>query len=636
MFTPQIRYCHVYVCMMSSSGENSDSKISRAQRRQNVIKLMKHFSKVAYRPKDDVAVEALQESLALFERDHECMILPNSKEELCSSYPSSIIIPISEKQRPNIRAPLSKEDLTVLQDTVSLSRTARCRSRFPMPVILYNGKYICRSATLAGGPEIYGRWTMDFFFGNAAAAASYARAREMTELESVRDYSDETQQALAREFLSVDELSPMAVPRERWVHMDQVRMADIRLLRLLGVTCIADCMVQKKFVKFNVYITSSEKIDKEGRYRNFQILATPYPGVEYFDQFQKKGYNAHVMKLNWFRQDVNVELDVPLHERCYRRLGVRWSEYRTWDMVMLTGNYLRLYLASIMDETKGGFLIHCISGWDRTPLFASLIRLSLWADGLIHCSLNALEIVHLTLAYDWYLFGHLLHHRLALKQEILFFNFYFLQFMTGSEFSINKRLRLPTPEVSVEALPSVMLMDQPPSATSSSCSSSVGSSQSSYASSAASASQISPGGGIPIMGKKGVTEEPASLCVGSSDLNDVDEERGKTEKSSAFVAGAYAGGGGSPRGSDDNYSVPSNETSPTKHEQDIPEEVVEGEQPVAETQRSSRSEALLEAWGVFYDIYESSIGIFGPHPQPASPSRGSGLLSTVLEKLGVK
>lgn len=28
---------------------------------------------------------------------------------------------------------------------------------------------------------------------------------------------------------------------------------------------------------------------------------------------------------------------------------------------------------------EGGMLIHCVSGWDRTPLFVSLLRLSLWA-----------------------------------------------------------------------------------------------------------------------------------------------------------------------------------------------------------------------------------------------------------------
>jgi len=52
-----------------------------------------------------------------------------------------------------------------------------------------------------------------------------------------------------------------------------------------------------------------------------------------------------------------------------------------------------------------GVLVHCISGWDRTPMFISLLRLSLWADGVIHKSLSATEILYLTLAYDWYMFG---------------------------------------------------------------------------------------------------------------------------------------------------------------------------------------------------------------------------------------
>ncbi|MEQ2178487.1 hypothetical protein GOODEAATRI_014506, partial [Goodea atripinnis] len=52
-----------------------------------------------------------------------------------------------------------------------------------------------------------------------------------------------------------------------------------------------------------------------------------------------------------------------------------------------------------------GLLVHCISGWDRTPLFVSLLRLSLWADGAVHASLGPAEILYLTIAYDWFLFG---------------------------------------------------------------------------------------------------------------------------------------------------------------------------------------------------------------------------------------
>jgi len=56
-------------------------------------------------------------------------------------------------------------------------------------------------------------------------------------------------------------------------------------------------------------------------------------------------------------------------------------------------------------EGEGGMLVHCISGWDRTPLFVSLLRLSLWADGVIHQSLSPTQMLYLTIAYDWFFFG---------------------------------------------------------------------------------------------------------------------------------------------------------------------------------------------------------------------------------------
>ena len=37
---------------------------------------------------------------------------------------------------------------------------------------------------------------------------------------------------------------------------------------------------------------------------------------------------------------------------------------------------------------EGGLLVHCISGWDRTPLFVSLIRMSLWAVSTCNCVLE--------------------------------------------------------------------------------------------------------------------------------------------------------------------------------------------------------------------------------------------------------
>ncbi|XP_057410599.1 myotubularin-related protein 14 isoform X9 [Balaenoptera acutorostrata] len=119
-----------------------------------------------------------------------------------------------------------------------------------------------------------------------------------------------------------------------------------------------------------------------------------------------------------------------------------WS----WDLVQQTQNYLKLLLSIINSDDDSGLLVHCISGWDRTPLFISLLRLSLWADGLIHASLKPAEILYLTVAYDWFLFGHMLVDRLSKGEEIFFFCFNFLKHIISEEFSalkIQRRKSLP-------------------------------------------------------------------------------------------------------------------------------------------------------------------------------------------------
>lgn len=47
-------------------------------------------------------------------------------------------------------------------------------------------------------------------------------------------------------------------------------------------------------------------------------------------------------------------------------------------------------------------------GWDRTPLYISLLRVLLWAEGLVHQSLDVDQLLYLTVAYDWLLFGYVL------------------------------------------------------------------------------------------------------------------------------------------------------------------------------------------------------------------------------------
>lgn len=68
-----------------------------------------------------------------------------------------------------------------------------------------------------------------------------------------------------------------------------------------------------------------------------------------------------------------------------------------------------------------------------------MLRISLWADGAIHTSLNAYQILYYTIAYDWMLFGHDLEDRLSKGEEIFFFCFYFLKHIHDEEFSIHPR-----------------------------------------------------------------------------------------------------------------------------------------------------------------------------------------------------
>lgn len=192
-------------------------------------------------------------------------------------------------------------------------------------------------------------------------------------------------------------------------------------------------MVEKKKVKFGMNVTSSEKVDKEKRYSDFTIISLPYPGCEFFRSFRDNNYSGDGLVFDWGQAYVDANIGVP-DDSLTNQLNIDWDNYKDWDLVKITQNYLKLLLKHLQ-ENSSGLLIHCISGWDRTPLFVSLLRLSLWADGAIHQSLDATQILYLTIAYDWLLFGHNLPDRLSKGEEIFFFCFYVLKYIMDEEFT---------------------------------------------------------------------------------------------------------------------------------------------------------------------------------------------------------
>lgn len=130
----------------------------------------------------------------------------------------------------------------------------------------------------------------------------------------------------------------------------------------------------------------------------------PYPGCEFFKQYKDNGYNGENLKFNWQQNYVDAKIYVP-QDVTATPLNIDWDQYENWDIIRMTQNYVKLLL-KYLRENSNGMLVHCISGWDRTPLFISLLRILLWTDGAIHQSLNAHQMLYFTLAYDWYLFGH--------------------------------------------------------------------------------------------------------------------------------------------------------------------------------------------------------------------------------------
>ncbi|XP_029006603.1 myotubularin-related protein 14 isoform X3 [Betta splendens] len=404
---------------MMAASPSAASGVSAAglpvRKSEDIADLIDLFSRTQYRAKEvGPRVEVIENRcLELFARDYKYSVIQNSNGEVCGHYPRQIVF--LEYECTDIEKDRYESTVQVgkLQDLVSRSKLARCRGRFVCPVILYNGKHICRSSTLAGWGELYGRTGYNYIFSGGSDDTWTGSAEVPEDDNAVRNGDSQL--------------------------FDKVRGHDIKLLRYLSVRYICDLMVENKKVKFGLNVTSSEKVDKAQRYADFTLLSVPYPGCEFFKDYKDRDYTAEGLVFNWNQDYVDAPLTIPA---CFtQNLDIDWTQYQSWDLVEQTQNYLKLLLHIINSDDESGLLVHCISGWDRTPLFVSLLRLSLWADGAVHASLEPAEILYLTIAYDWFLFGHMLPDRLSKGEEIFFFCFNFLKHIVSEKFSTVKKQR---------------------------------------------------------------------------------------------------------------------------------------------------------------------------------------------------
>lgn len=122
---------------------------------------------------------------SLLQLDYTIAEIPNYNGDLSTNYPSHILVPESEKPRSGSSPAVIYEqqtfDATKFRDLIKSARLARCRARFPIPVIFYRGKYVCRSATLSGGAEIYTRSGFDYFYGSSNGGKASDEIGESTD-----------------------------------------------------------------------------------------------------------------------------------------------------------------------------------------------------------------------------------------------------------------------------------------------------------------------------------------------------------------------------------------------------------------------------------------------------------------------
>ncbi|XP_035232479.1 myotubularin-related protein 14-like isoform X2 [Stegodyphus dumicola] len=335
----------------------------------------------------------------LFNRDYECQHLDNQCGKLCPTYPMNIIIPIKERAADVAEAqfPSTSFDVDEFAPLVEQSRFSRRHNRFPVPVILFCGKYICRSASVH--PNVVSQWyekdgryryfeDTDFQYGMTTTCATYL-------------------------------LQNLKFQR-------QIRK-DVDVMRYCNIRYIFDLRMENRMGKRSEAVNASEPFYLQ-YYEEFKRISVPYPESSEFKEFY---FNRRVdlLHYNWNSIRDCFDFQLPENDSIVPPPKIDFTKYKEWKVVMLTFNYFSLLL-NYVTSTEKAILVQGNRGFDKTPLFITLLRLSLWADGLIHKSLNPIEMSYLTLAYDWYLFGHDLPKQFDKGYLIMLFCIHSIRYIT--------------------------------------------------------------------------------------------------------------------------------------------------------------------------------------------------------------
>ncbi|KAL0220558.1 hypothetical protein RCL1_000412 [Eukaryota sp. TZLM3-RCL] len=359
------------------------------------------------RTRTPIVLSTLSAVRALFLQDYVLDTIRNS--DYCKSYPLDLFLckrALIIDNQDNRVVEHSNIDIQALHQVLHSASSARARRRFPFPFLSIGPIHLLRSATVSVPMETIGRNILSKF-------SSKSSDKSISSLDA--------------------------------------RASDVVLMsRFFSVKYVIDVMVEENKRKYLLTVSSSEKSTQNFQlYSQFSILQMPFPGVELFANYSKLNYDLSELTFGDALHPSQLEPKINHVLPQYSGLLINFDRF---DIITLTCRYFQVIIDLLAKSIVAAILsngqdisslnVHCISGYDRTPTFAALLRVLLWADGFAHHSLSPSQVAFLIVSYDYFLFGHLLYERFIKKEEIMRFCFDIMVFLCNPTFRLSKRIKL--------------------------------------------------------------------------------------------------------------------------------------------------------------------------------------------------
>nr|XP_023013104.1 uncharacterized protein LOC111503116 [Leptinotarsa decemlineata]XP_023013105.1 uncharacterized protein LOC111503116 [Leptinotarsa decemlineata] len=160
---------------------------------------------------------------------------------------TNLFSPRTSLSPPQTNIVQERIDVQKVRELFNNAKFSRCRTRFPIPVIMYKGKYICRSSTLSRGFEMYGRNGLQYF------DIYKLRFRDDT----TKDEAEKSSGKLIESAQELDDIAETPAKNENVTTVpshffEKIRNSDIKLLKYFKVETIIDIMVENQKVKYGM------------------------------------------------------------------------------------------------------------------------------------------------------------------------------------------------------------------------------------------------------------------------------------------------------------------------------------------------------------------------------------------------